>query len=116
MGVSEIASLSPTSLLVLERSYVPGQGVSARIFHVTLGEAEGNRPFATSATLQKTLFVDIGMLLRTSGDAAVPQPNYEGMVLGPRTKAGRLLFLVSDDNANPTLPARVLTLRIADGA
>ncbi len=119
MGVSEIAALSATSLLVLERSYVPGRGASARIFHVKLkdGDAQGARPFASCTAVKKTLLVDIGMLLRTApqGDA-VPLPNYEGMAMGPSVgPGGRLLFLISDDNANPNLPARVLTLRLSGG-
>ena len=115
MGVSEIAALSPTSLLVLERSYVPGHGASARIFHVTLPEeaAQGTRAFASCHCVKKTLLADVGMLLRVAPSTdAVPQPNYEGMALGPAVGAGRLLFLISDDNANAKLPARILTLRL----
>ncbi len=115
MGVSEIAALSCTSLLVLERSYVPGHGASARIFKVTLrdDDAQGARAFASCTSVKKVLLAEVGMLLRVAphGDPP-PQPNYEGMALGPSVGTGRLLFLISDDNANPDLPARILTLRL----
>ena len=117
MGVSDMVALSQTELLVLERSYVPSHGVSARIFRVTLdaADAEGAKPFSACTSLKKTLLVDIAALYLRSDRASwrMLQPNYEGMSLGPALPSGeRLLFLVSDDNANPELPARVLTLRV----
>lgn len=114
MGVSDVAALSPTSLLVLERSFVPGEGVSARIFHVTLdpSQAQGPRPFQACAALEKTLVVDLVALTR-GGAARGDVANYEGLALGPAETSGdRLLFVISDDNARPDLPTRLLTLRI----
>ena len=121
MGVSDVAALSGTELLVMERSFVPGTGASVRIFHVTLEEkrelASCNAAIAGAPDVVKKLVVDVASL----GEIAVPKapqtrlvvPNYEGMALGPALATGeRILFLVSDDNGNPALPTRLLTLKL----
>ena len=120
MGVSDLTAWSPDELLVLERSYVPKHGVSARIFHVLLdaSDAQGESLFNERRVLKKTLLVDLANLdygHAPSSPASNPRiPNYEGMALGPPLATGeRLLFLISDDNANRSLPARVLTLRVS---
>lgn len=109
IGVSEMAALSPSRLLVLERAFVPGEGNAVRIYCVDLGRA--------GDPVEKILILDLDHL----SDAGFPEPlqpqrgrlleNYEGLAAGPTLPDGRrLLFLVSDDNVSPRQIARILVL------
>ena len=112
VGVTDLVALDATSLLVLERSYVPNVQNRIRLYRVRLeGEDVLTLPDArTVAPLRKTLLFDIADL-----DPARPfVPNYEGMCLGPQLSDGRaLLFLVSDDNARADQIARLLVLAVS---
>lgn len=108
LGVSDLAALSDSVLLVLERGYQPGYGNSVRIFRVDLA-AEGE-------LLPKTLIADLGALPAGGVAPHAPQPNpllenYEALCVGPRLHDGRtLLFVISDDNARAEQRPRVLVL------
>ncbi|WP_306359758.1 esterase-like activity of phytase family protein [Nocardia sp. CC227C] len=87
--------LDPSTLLVLERAYVPGVGNKIRLYEADLaaatnvhgGAATGARPAA------KRLVADLDDLGLTHID------NIEGMTWGPRLPSGeRTLILVSDNN------------------
>jgi 3-phytase len=123
-GVTEIVALSPSDLLVLERSFVPGLGNSIRIYRVTVEEptdilsVEALSP--DTPVLSKTLVVDLGTLPDDDFPTGLqPQPNrildnFEGMALGPTLADGRrVLFLVSDDNKRATQIPRLLVLAVA---
>jgi hypothetical protein len=118
MGVSDVLALSPTELLVMERSFVPGTGNSIRVYRATfagvsvLGAA--SLPIATPA-MKKALLFDFASVpgAELAGRGPHHFPNYEGLALGPvRPDGRRVLFVVSDDNANPELVARVLVLAV----
>jgi hypothetical protein len=100
-GVSEILMLDAHRMLVLERSFSMGAGMSLRLYEIDTGEgtdtlaserlAAGNyRPVA------KQLVADFDHLGLSRLD------NTEGMCWGPRLPNGRrTLVCVSDDNFNP---------------
>jgi hypothetical protein len=123
-GVVEMVALSPTDLLVMERSFIPDFGNNVRIYRASVAGAmnvltvenltDAARPVA------KTLLVDLAEL----PDAEFPEPrqpqpnrildNFEGMALGPALPDGRrILFVVSDDNKRDTQTPRILVLAVA---
>jgi hypothetical protein len=123
LGVSDIAALSETRLVIMERAWVKGVGNSVRLFTVDLADGPDvlGEPSLDAPThaLPKRLLLDLADL----PDAPFPerpeepQParalaNFEGLALGPAFDDGtRLLFLQSDDNARPTQVCRLLVLR-----
>ncbi len=122
MGVSDVAALSSTDLLVLERGFQPDYGSTVRIFRVDLAGAAdvSASPALTSSSpvVAKELVVDL-LDLPPSGathPATQPSPlldNYEALSVGPTLPDGRrLLFVTSDDNASRTQVARVLVLAV----
>jgi hypothetical protein len=128
VGLVELIALSDTELLVLERGYVPLEGNTVRLFRVSLNDAPDVSDESTLSApglvpLSKTLVVDIAHC--PPGGAAIPvgavQPNalldnFEAMSLGRRLADGwQVLFLVSDDNENPTQTTRIIALAIAMG-
>lgn len=125
MGVSELAAISDTTLLVLERGYQVGYGNTVRIFRVDLrgGEDVLATPALTAATpvLEKTLVLDLATLPAGSATSPQQQPNplldnYEALAIGPRLPDGRLVvFVTSDDNASATQVPRILVLALPLG-
>lgn len=123
LGVSDIAALSETRLVVMERAWVKGVGNSVRLYAVDLADGPDvlREPSldATTHALPKRLLLDLAALpdapFRERPEE--PQParalaNFEGLALGPAFDDGtRLLFLQSDDNARPTQASRLLVLR-----
>ncbi|MEG3001740.1 MAG: esterase-like activity of phytase family protein [Comamonas sp.] len=114
-GVSEILADGPDHLLVLERAYSAGVGVSARLYRVALDS--GSNTLALAALepghyqpARKTLVADIGQL-------GLPQAidNLEGMTWGPPLTDGtRVLVLVADDNFNPAQTTQFIALAWRD--
>jgi hypothetical protein len=109
-GVADVAALSETEVLVLERGWSKGYGNSARIYHA-LRERDG--------AMTKSLVVDLAAL-DVSG-LSLPRPrepqptplldNFEGLAVGPRLPNGQSsLISVSDDNTRDTQVARVVVL------
>lgn len=121
-GVSDIAAISATDILVLDRQFVEGTGNTVRIYRVNLAGARNVidlEDVSTATPLVKTLLVDIGTL----PDAGFPTPrqpqpnkildNFEGIALGPMLPNGsQALFVISDDNVNPTQTPRLLVLAV----
>ena len=119
MGVSELLALSDDRLLVLERGYQSGFGNTVRLFEIGYaGEDVAGRDALDDRTpvLTKRLLVDVGTLPSAgiSHPSTQPNPildNYEALALGPKLPDGRqVVFVVSDDNAQKSQVARVLTL------
>jgi hypothetical protein len=120
-NVVEIAALSESELLVLERGFVPGQGNTVRVFHVSLEGAEdvSGEPSLTAAhfePIKRELLVDLADCppggATSPGTQANPLlDNFEALTLGPRLPGGRRsLLLVSDDNFSPGQVTRVVAL------
>ena len=120
-GVADLAALSDTELLVLERGWALLRGNVAHIHQVTLeertvcGGIDALSP--ASPALKKRLFLDVNSLVaRGLPEPKQPQANwlmdnYEGLALGPRLEDGRAtVLLISDDNAHATQVARILVL------
>ena len=120
-SVVEIAALSENELLVLERSFVSGEGNTIRIYRVSLKEAEdiSNEPTLADPTLapvSKELLVDLADC--PSGGATTPGTqenplldNYESLEIGSRLPGGRrTLLLQSDDNFNDVQATRLVAL------
>lgn len=97
-GVAEILADGPHHLLVLERAFSAGAGMSVRIYRIDTREGEDtlHRPALDGARLApKTLVADFARL-------GLSVDNLEGMAWGPRLPNGRcVLVFVSDDNFNP---------------
>lgn len=125
LGVAELLAISPTSLLVLERGFVAGQGNTIRLFQVSLAGAEDVSEMASLAAdgltpLSKSLLLDLGDC--PDGGATVPpgatQPNalldnFEAMTFGPELAGGmRSLILLSDDNGSASQTTRVVLLGV----
>ncbi len=118
MGVSDLVALSATEVLVMERSFVPSYGNSVRLYRVQLDSPDVLNVGALSLdtiVAKKKLFLDLSTLpaAAIAGHGGRLLANYEGLSLGPRLLDGRrVLFVISDDNANPELVARILVLAI----
>ncbi|MDF1484973.1 esterase-like activity of phytase family protein [Ramlibacter sp. H39-3-26] len=113
-GISEVLMLDAHAMLVLERSYALGRGVSLRLYRIDTREAgdvlgvdalaPGNhRPAA------KTLVADFATL-------GLPQiDNTEGLCWGPPLPDGRrTLLAVSDDNFNLGQVTQIAAFALAD--
>lgn len=100
-GVSEILALDSRRLLVLERAYVAGKGISLRIYCVDTGDGTDTLDIDTlnpknHRAVGKSLVADFSTLKLSRLD------NTEGMTWGPRLRDGRrTLWVVSDNNFNP---------------
>jgi len=122
MGVSDLAAISDTTVLVLERGYQAGYGNTVRIFRVDLrgGHDVLATPAldATTPVLAKTLVLDLATLPAGAAKNPQQQPNplldnYEAMAIGPRLPDGRLVvFVTSDDNAQALPVPRILVLAL----
>lgn len=122
MGVADLAAVSDTTLLVLERGYQVGYGNTVRIFRVDFAAGDDvlDTPALdeTTPVLAKMLVVDLATLPSDGATNPQTQPNplldnYEALAIGPRLPDGRLIVLVtSDDNAQSVQVARVLVLAI----
>jgi hypothetical protein len=114
-GVSEILADGPDHLLVLERAYSAGVGISARLYRVALASGSDTLNLAALEPgryqpADKTLVADIGHL-------GLPQAvdNLEGMGWGPSLADGsRVLLLVSDNNFNPAQTTQFIALAWRD--
>jgi hypothetical protein len=99
-GLVELVALDGENLLALEREYVPGAGLSLRLYAVDvtgLPDVAAVDPPATAdlPSARKTLLLDFA-------DLGIALDNYEGMAFGPSLSDGRrTLFVVSDDNFDP---------------
>ena len=123
VGVVDMAALSATELLVMERHFVVEVGNAIRIYRVGLAGAtnviEVANLSAQTPALAKTLLLDLASL----PDAEFPTPrqpqpnkvldNFEGLALGPALADGRLLFVVSDDGGSEQQTPRILVLTAA---
>jgi len=107
-GVSDLAVLSPTRLLLLERGWVKGKGNSAKVFAVDFTVAASKRPVVDLAQVD-----DARCSWPRSPQCRRILENYEGMALGPTLGDGRrLLFLVADDNSDAGQIPRLVTLAL----
>jgi hypothetical protein len=122
-GLADLAAISSTELLVLERSFVPGVGNSVRVYRVNLDGATNILDVDTlsdrTPVVSKTLVIDLATLADADLPPSLqPQPNrildnFEGLALGPILQdGGRVLFLISDDNKRATQVPRLLVLAL----
>src|SRR5215203_2570779 len=123
-GGAELAAISASDLLVLERSFVPNVGNSVRIYRVSLAEPtnvfELDLLSSDTPVVVKTLVIDLATLPDSGFPQTLqPQPNrildnFEGLALGPALPDGRrVIFLISDNNKRATQIPRLLTLAVA---
>lgn len=117
------------SLLALERGYSEGQGNAVRMFRlslrdlpdVTRQESLAEAPASTFAS--KTPLFDLAECPESGAETPQKQPNplldnVEGATLGPPLAEGeykgrRVLYLVSDNNANSRQVTRLYALAVA---
>jgi hypothetical protein len=124
-GVADLAALSSTDLLVLERGFARGSGNSARIYRTSLDDETTSCTDVAelgvdSRVLKKTLLVDLAKL-SMEGLPATKQKqdgplldNFEGLAVGPRLPDGRRsILLVSDDNGRNDQFARIVVLAVS---
>ncbi|MQA85029.1 MAG: esterase-like activity of phytase family protein [Streptosporangiales bacterium] len=117
LGLVELVALGGGQLLALERGFVEGFGNTIRVYRVSAKGAPDVTGVASLGTaedpgtfLRKELLVDLAACPPSGATAKQPQPNplldnVEGMAL-----SGRTLYLISDDNANPSQTTRVYAL------
>lgn len=111
-GVSEILALSDIRILVLERAYAVGRGVTARLYEATTEGASDIRQFDSLAQaniqpMRKRLILDFASLQLAQLD------NLEAMGWGPPLENGnRSLIFVSDDNFNPAQLTQFLAFEV----
>ncbi|MBW4550502.1 MAG: esterase-like activity of phytase family protein [Aphanocapsa sp. GSE-SYN-MK-11-07L] len=116
-GLVELLALDNGGhFLSLERTFTPGQGITAKLFQVNTGSASNVSTLAIlkgdlagiQPVCKQSLF-DLSQLGLTLG-------NLEGMALGPILPDGsQSLLLVSDDNFNPKEPTQFLLFRFNQG-
>src|SRR5690606_38471075 len=100
-GLVELVALDDATLLSLERQFVAGVGVEARIFRVHLDGADSVAswealPAAPTVGASKHLLLDLG-------DLGGYLDNVEGLAFGPPLPDGRRwLLVISDDNVTPS--------------
>jgi len=114
LALVELAWVSPTELVSMERTFTPGVGNTIRVFTVSLRRATDVTKVASLADapdqvfLQKKAAVRPGELPAVGSVAKQPQPNplldnVEALALGPYLRGGRRqLYLMSDDNNGAT--------------
>ena len=99
-GLVDLVALDESRFLALERQYVPGVGLSVRLYAAELAGLDDVAtldPPATAGleTARKTLLFDFEKL-------GIRLDNFEAMTFGPVLSDGRRsFFIVSDDNFNP---------------
>lgn len=124
--IVEIAALSDSSLLVMERGLSFTEGFTARVFRVSLSGAPDVSAIERladggTAPLAKTLLVDISDCAIGDGtsfgmDLNPIMDNFEAMALGPALPGGkRALIVNSDDNVQDFQTTRFLILSIDNG-
>jgi hypothetical protein len=127
VGVVDLIAVSETTLMVLERGFVEGQGNTVRLFRVSLEGAPDVSEAPTLATpelvpLVKSPVFDLAdcppVGATTPPGATQPNAlldNVEGMALGPALPDGRrAVLLISDDNAGPTQVTRVIAVSVPE--
>ncbi len=129
LGLVELVALGDGQLLALERGWTAGFGNTVRIYRVNAAGAtdvtgiESLQSVTDPGTfVAKELVVDLVTCPPSGATAKQPQPNplldnVEAMELGRRLGGDRYdLFLLSDDNSNPTQITRLyrLSVRISD--
>lgn len=123
-GVSEILMLDERRMLVLERAYMTGAGMSLRLYLIDTQGSAGAAGSTANATdtlalprltpdnhrpAAKTLVADFARFDLARLD------NTEGMCWGPRLPGGgRSLVFVSDDNFNPRQVTQFVAFEFLD--
>jgi len=108
---------SEFDLIVMERSYVPGQGNQIGLFGVKLGSAENIMSFGyLPGGLSTILVLEKVQLLIISDnpeltDISFDPDNMEAIALGPQLSNGNYtLIIASDNNFNPKYQRNVFAL------
>jgi hypothetical protein len=124
LALVELASVNPTELVSMERTFTPGVGNTIRVFTVSLRHAVDVTAQAsladapTSVFLQKKLLFDLVNCPPSGALAKQPQPNplldnVEALALGGYLPGGRRqLYLMSDDNNGATQITRFYSLAV----
>jgi hypothetical protein len=125
LALVELAWVSPTELVSMERTFTPGVGNTIRVFTVSLRRAVDVTKTASLADapaqvfLQKKLLFDLVNCPPSGAVAKQPQPNplldnVEGLALGGYLPGGRRqLYLLSDDNNGATQITRLYSLAVS---
>jgi hypothetical protein len=124
LALVELAWVSPTELVSMERTYTPDYGNTIRVFTVSLRGAADVSKVASLATApakvftHKKLLFDLVDCPPSGAVAKQPQPNplldnVEGLALGGYLPGGRRqLYLISDDNHGATQITRLYSLAV----
>lgn len=117
-GLVELLAAPGGGFYALERSYVEGVGVTARLFRVSADRATNVLGTARLGDVDATPMSKTLLLTLRSGEALEHVDNLEGMCWGPRLGDRRTLVLVSDDNFNPQQTTQFVIVAVdgVDGA
>jgi hypothetical protein len=125
LALVELAWVSPTELVSMERTFTPGVGNTIRVFTVSLKRASDVTKVKSLADvsdkvfLQKKQLFDLVNCPPSGAVAKQPQPNplldnVEGLTLGGYLPGGRRqLYLMSDDNNGATQITRLYSLAVS---
>ncbi|MGW6277226.1 esterase-like activity of phytase family protein [Kribbella sp. NPDC055071] len=124
LALVELAWVSPTELVSMERTFTPGVGNTIRVFTVSLRRAQDVSKVQSLADVSSNVFLskkplfDLVNCPPSGAVAKQPQPNplldnVEGLALGGYLPGGRRqLYLMSDDNNGATQITRFYSLAV----
>jgi hypothetical protein len=124
LALVELAWVSPTELVSMERTFTAGVGNTIRVFTVSLrgakdvSKVQSLADVSSKVFLQKKPLFDLVNCPPSSAVAKQPQPNplldnVEGLALGGYLPGGRRqLYLMSDDNNGATQITRLYSLAV----
>ncbi|MEU6478901.1 esterase-like activity of phytase family protein [Streptomyces sp. NPDC047017] len=124
LGVPEVQATPDGRLLVLERGYSAGTGMTVRLYladprrATDTGGVENLTGQPGVRLIRKTLLTDLAACPTLGATSRLPQSNplldnIEGMTITGQDTRGRLrVLLVSDDNQNPAQTTRFYYLRV----
>lgn len=124
LSLVELAWVSPTELVSMERTFVAGVGNTIRVFTVSLRRATDVTSTASlkdapeNVFVQKKLLFDLVNCPPSGATANQPQPNplldnVEALALGGHLPGGRRqLYLLSDDNNGKAQTTRFYSLAV----
>lgn len=117
-GLVELLALDDHgALLAMERAYVQGVGVSARVYRVDLHSAPDVRDLLAVGDADPAMLLPAKTLLLDVSRFGLFPDNLEGMALGPRLPDGRqTLLLVSDNNFSVTQRTQIMAFALDDAA
>lgn len=108
-GISEILTLSDTTLIVMERAYIPGQGNIVRLFEVSLSDPVSNIATALDCSAEYKL-VRSKLVYDFADNQKIKIDNAEGMCFnGDHSE----LLIITDNNFSKKQETQVIRMKLS---